>query len=473
MCSVVDGAFIEEEESFSNILEEKPCQKCKIEKPILTLRRKDVYCKMCFLTNCNHKFRSTLGKNKAIRPNDRILVTFSGGQGSLAVLKLIRNSLEDENNPKKVSYIPHIFIIDELGIDNSFELSEVLKLAKTFDFPIYVAHLSMVMNCKDETFQNVISESGDYVVGSDQTDNGKEFLSLLSQTLDQSAKLSLIKDMKRQLMLRAASDLNCSKIFTGECATSLAITLLSGVATGRGAQVGNEAGFCDRRSSEVQILRPLREFSIKEVSYFIQHNWDYSNLDKPNEASNEENDDKFSSIEELTKSFVIGLQEGFPSTVPTIFRTGDKLLLESNSALNCIICEGIIDTGKNEDQHCTALEATEFSKLVSLRGPKGLANDQLTFEKFNRLSIQDKEFKPQEEAKSDCSGEGLCAEGGSCKSKGPGFESEMDWKNVLCYNCSPGHLFKDPQKLPKFLKDSAAKNLRHNQMKNEIQDFLL
>ena len=53
----------------------------------------------------------------------------------------------------------------------------------------------------------------------------------------------------------------------------------SGVAIGRGAQVGNEAGFCDRRSSEVQILRPLREFSIKEVSFFIQHNWDYSSLE--------------------------------------------------------------------------------------------------------------------------------------------------------------------------------------------------
>ena len=104
-------------------------------------------------------------------------------------------------------------------------------------------------------------------------------MSLLGQALDQTAKASLIKDLKRQLILRAASDLNCDKVFTGECATSLAITLLSGVATGRGAQVGNEAGFCDRRNSEVQVLRPLREFSIKEVSFFIQHNWDHSNLE--------------------------------------------------------------------------------------------------------------------------------------------------------------------------------------------------
>ena len=53
-------------------------------------------------------------------------------------------------------------------------------------------------------------------------------MALLSQTPDQTAKDSLIKDLKRQLLLRAAADLNCEKIFTGECATSLAITLLSG-----------------------------------------------------------------------------------------------------------------------------------------------------------------------------------------------------------------------------------------------------
>ena len=55
-------------------------------------------------------------------------------------------------------------------------------------------------------------------------------MSLLGQTLDQTARSSLIKDLKRQLILRAAKDLTCDKVFTGECATSLAITLLSGKA---------------------------------------------------------------------------------------------------------------------------------------------------------------------------------------------------------------------------------------------------
>ena len=119
MCSIVDGAFPDEEvkanEDNAGEQQQRLCQKCKAQVPIVTLRKKDVYCKDCFLHNCNHKFRSTLGKNKAIKINDQVLVAFSGSQGSLAILKLIQNSFQDRNNPKKIQYHPHIFIISKKG----------------------------------------------------------------------------------------------------------------------------------------------------------------------------------------------------------------------------------------------------------------------------------------------------------------------------------------------------------------------
>jgi len=49
--------------------------------------------------------------------------------------------------------------------------------------------------------------------------------------------------------------------------------------------------------------------------------------------------------------------------------------------------------------------------------------------------------------------------------------SEIDWNSVFCCNCS--HLVQNPKNFPKFLKESAMKIVRHKQMKNEIQDFLL
>ena len=112
--------------------------------------------------------------------------------------------------------------------------------------------------------------------------------------------------------------------------------------------------------------------------------------------------------------------------------------------------------------------------ILFKKGPKGLVNDQLTLEKFNQLCLRN---EPEEDILQDdrtsgkeCSGEGLCSEGGSCKSSSK-RSSDLDWKSVLCYNCS--HLLQDPRQFPNFLKESAMKNIRHKQMKDEIQDFLL
>ena len=104
------------------------------------------------------------------------MVAFSGGQGCLAVLKLIRNSLDDENNPKKVAYFPTVFIMDESGInEDNFEFHEVLELAKMFDFPIFVAHLSMVLKIGEESKGKVVTESTNYLSTSDLNSEGKLF----------------------------------------------------------------------------------------------------------------------------------------------------------------------------------------------------------------------------------------------------------------------------------------------------------
>ena len=101
-------------------------------------------------------------------------MAFSGGQGCLAVLKLIRNSLDDENNPKKVAYFPTVFIMDESGIsEDNFEFHEVLELAKMFDFPIFVAHLSMVLKIGEESKGKIVTESTNYLSTSDLNKEGK------------------------------------------------------------------------------------------------------------------------------------------------------------------------------------------------------------------------------------------------------------------------------------------------------------
>ncbi len=320
MCSLVDGAICGEEDvsdtlstssaSIStNDSATKTCQKCRVTEAILKLRKKDVYCKECFLISCHHKFRSTLGKNKAMQVGDSVLVAFSGSQGSLALLKLIRSSFQDDVNLKRVRYSVNVVVIDESNLGYDFQTVRVVTLAKTFGFPVHVVHLSSALTSKPA-----------------REDEGLEELNLLLGAIDNVTSQELmLKQLRTRVLIRVAKELECKKIFLGECATSLAVGLLSGVAVGRGKHVSHESAFCDKTcDGEVELLRPLREFSINEVAFFHQY-CDDEEQPVPHVTFSAGKDPKFGDIRRLTESFVLGLQEGFPSTVPTIFRIGDKL----------------------------------------------------------------------------------------------------------------------------------------------------
>jgi hypothetical protein len=69
---------------------------------------------------------------------------------------------------------------------------------------------------------------------------------------------------------RAASRLDCEKLFTAEDSTGVAIELLAGVAAGRGSNLSHRTAFRDRRHAAVTLLRPLREISAKELALYAQ-----------------------------------------------------------------------------------------------------------------------------------------------------------------------------------------------------------
>lgn len=82
----------------------------------MVLRKKDAYCKECFLIGTTHKFKAQLGKSKLIRPLDRVLVYHKVGHAGTALLHLLRAGL-DLNTPKKIRFEPIIIFVD--GNDNA------------------------------------------------------------------------------------------------------------------------------------------------------------------------------------------------------------------------------------------------------------------------------------------------------------------------------------------------------------------
>ena len=124
----------------------------------------------------------------------------------------------------------------------------------------------------------------------------------------------------------------------------------------------------------------MREFSEEEIYFYnkfsLSEDISFDDIHKIAWDSNSETKDSLFSIQTLTRDFLVGLQENFPATIPTIFRTGDKLQRNKDNMPTkedefdrldefCVLCRG------KKDAFGATLAATNFSRLVSSRGKVG------------------------------------------------------------------------------------------------------
>lgn len=188
---------------------------------------------------------------------------------------------------------------------------------------------------------------------------------------------------------------------------------------------------------------------------------------------------------------MVGLQEDFPATIPTIFRTGDKLRIKEKTATHndeeeqptCVLCQGDFDTERTiASGGGGALGATQFSQLVSLKGPKGFTEQDLSASSIKKLSnalnnLPEDEKKCETETKppnNGCGGGGQCSSGaGNCgcsnKKKQEMSRSALDM--FLCYSCRV--TVSKLKTLPEGLSREAEARQRRAAMKSEVQQFLL
>ena len=83
-----------------------------------------------------------------------------------------------------------------------------------------------------------------------------------------TAKEDLLQILRNRLLLKIARQLKCTKIFTADTISHLAVKLLSNVSLGRGAQLPLDIEFCDTRDPNVMLLRPMRDFQKKEIIFY-------------------------------------------------------------------------------------------------------------------------------------------------------------------------------------------------------------
>nr|XP_055072554.1 cytoplasmic tRNA 2-thiolation protein 2 [Misgurnus anguillicaudatus] len=463
----------------------KKCVKCKEETAVLIIRVSDAFCRSCFKEYFIHKFRAMLGKNRVIFPQEKVLLALSGGASSCSMLSQVQEGL-GRDAPKKLRFVPGIVYIDEGGV-SGLSLDErqrsVTKLKKIFTetgFPYFIVPLEQVFSLPTSVLMPVTSDperfDPSYKEAVDQYIREKrqvteasvsavsqlsieEFICspehteslqrLFSSIKTLTAKEDMLQTLRQHLILHTARANDYSKVMMGDSCSRLAVKLLSNIALGRGAALASDTAFSDTRYGDVVIVRPMRDYSSKEIAFYNR----LFNVPSVFISSLDTKSHDKASIQRLTESFVTNLQADFPSTVSTIYRTSEKLhtALPKQShepAAKCLLCLCAIDT--NVDK-ASAFHATSVSEQLS------------------QIKLQDS----SEGSSKQCCGEGQqCESTGSCSyNRSLVYE---DLKTLLCYSCRL--TVKDMEAvntLPSYITTEAEKREMRSRMKMQISEFLL
>ncbi|VEN58001.1 unnamed protein product [Callosobruchus maculatus] len=240
MCSVGDDIF--EGDKFmptKQVTTSKTCNKCKTAEPQLVLRGKDAYCKSCFLEGVTHKFKSTLGKSKLIRPRDRVLIVYEDNGNSTALLHMVRNGL-NLSTPKKLNFIPVVVFVEDQYHLPLKERHNVIEQAKevitALNFDLILVSLAQYATNSGSIDKLIYSEG----LTISESDKDELFKNVQTDTSDTN-KTELISIIKRNLLIEVAKHLDCKYVFTSEISMDITTNLLKNVSLGRGSQIPLES----------------------------------------------------------------------------------------------------------------------------------------------------------------------------------------------------------------------------------------
>ncbi|XP_027863661.1 cytoplasmic tRNA 2-thiolation protein 2 isoform X1 [Xiphophorus couchianus] len=488
MCQV-EEEYHEQLERVDTPSASKKCVKCKEELAAVVIRAGDSYCRNCFRESFIHKFRAMLGKTRVIFPGEKVLLAVSGGPSSCSMLSQVQEGVS-QNAHKKLRFLPGIVYIDEGGaLGQRKEMrqkatSELCDMFRSTGFPFYILPLEQVLDLPGSVLTpspssdqpgsgykaavDLFLQSGGS--GSDGKAEEQECVSppavqesytrLLQQLIGSAqtltAKQDLLNTLRQHLLVHTARTRGYSKLMLGDSCTRLAVKLLTSISLGRGAHLAQDTGFSDCRYGDVTVVRPMREYSAKEIAYY-NHMFKVPSVVVPNLDT--KTPDK-ASIQRLTQSFVTKLQADFPSTVSTIYRTGEKLQTAGGSssaaedAERCVLCVCGLDTAAEE---ASALQATLISEQLS------------------RSSVSVKPEPPSTVGQC-CSSERPCggAEGASdcCRSSRDHEAAEL--RSLLCYSCR--RTVRDMSSvahLPQYVLSEVQRRQNRSAMKEQISEFLL
>ncbi|XP_071868357.1 cytosolic thiouridylase subunit 2 [Bombus fervidus] len=454
------------------------CKKCGSQEVQVFSKNRNEYCKVCFLNILKHKFRATLGKSKSICPNDSILVAHSGKANSTALLHLIMVDMNESIFKKFRPSFKILYIDDGMVKGRSIEERKSIRNAlaneaKSLQLTTYVLPLSKCTNGSVSKEIQLVNDSSMSMTSDEDTIIQEMFDNLENDT----ARDELLQQLRRKLLISAAGELNCDKIFIADISFDLALKVLGNVSTGRGSQLPFNVALSDTRHTNVTLLRPLRDFTQNDITNYL----DCYNL-HPIFSSDKYNFSFPISIRNITRHFVHKLDSEFYGTVSTIYRTSEKLATKIEQCNNedndtkmdanikkdnniCILCELTLDSCHLPKEELSVVQAKLFSKLVST------TTDTSLNKTMNSLNICEQSDNEQIESLNALRQKKCHCQNDIHKS----FLKQSIIEKYLCYGCRL--IFLNSKQVdnifPKIIFDTVKNRLQVACLQEEIRDLLL
>lgn len=303
------------------------CSKCSSRKAVIDLKYMgEKYCGNCFVNLYEKRVRRTIRKHDMLKRDEKIGLAVSGGKDSLVMAHVIG----------KIHGETVLITVDE-GISGYRDVSikKVKKFAKERDMDL-----------------EIYSQKEEYGSTMDQVVSKKE----------EEDSCSYCGVFRRQLLNKAARELECDKIATGHNLDDEAQTILMNIFRGepkRLARMGPVTGFKEHEKF-IPRIKPIRRCSEKENTvYAIINNIDFESGECPYANS---------SYREISRNYLSEMEKNHPGTRYSILSSYDKML----PALEKYYRE---KSGEIENcKECGEPTSTEVCKACSMK--KGLQKDK-------------------------------------------------------------------------------------------------
>ncbi|KAJ2849136.1 Cytoplasmic tRNA 2-thiolation protein 2 [Coemansia brasiliensis] len=329
------------------------CIKCKAAKPNVAIRRIQ-YCRQCFVKASVTKFRMAVGKSRkrVAWPRTKVLIAFSGGPSSSAMLRLAADlqNMElkgtDAMPPFLGAVVGHI---DESCLFPSCPESNICAIAANSGIQLETLalehvflptedHLALLELVQTALAPGAAKEQLCVRLSKPAKDAScaEQLQTLFSNLKSPTDKEDMLQAIKTALLVQLARNSGCGAILLGDSATRTAVKAMALTGRGRGFSLPLEVGAESQWFQDIVAIRPMRDFVAKEIAFFNRWTRQPSAF-VPTFTTAEH---RRASINRLTEAFIVELDQDFASTVPTVCRTLQKLETRPDAlaAAPCLVC---------------------------------------------------------------------------------------------------------------------------------------